>query len=129
MHEAAGGARPFRLAEELRAHPALVRSLKVAREWGVSPSTFLAEWSERDRGLALALRALEDTTGPHGFPLATELDSEQDGRFRAVQRINFASRAVELAQQREKNPDPGAQFVVVLDAPMDVDEDDEEDAE
>ena len=106
-----------------------MRSLKVAREWGVSPSTFLAEWSERDRGLALALRALEDTTGPHGVPLATELDSEQDGRFRAVPRINFASRAVELAQQRDKTPDPGTQYTVVLDAPVDVDEDDEEDAE
>ena len=127
MHEAAGGARPFRLAEELRAHPALVRSLKVAREWGVSPSTFLAEWSERDRGLALALQALEDLTGPHGFPLATELDSEQDGRFRAVPRINFASRAVELAQRRAKDPEPGMQYTVVLDAPVVEDEDEDED--
>ena len=125
MHEASGGAGPFRLAEDLRSHPALVRSLKVAREWGVSPSTFLTEWSERDRGLALALQALEDLTGPHGFPLATELDSEQDGRFRAVPRINFASRAVELAQRRDKNPDPGTQYTVVLDAPVDDDEEDE----
>ena len=122
MHEAAGGARPFRLAEELRAHPALVRSLKVAREWGVSPSTFLAEWSERDRGLALALRALEDTTGPHGFPLATELDSEQDGRFRARPRINFAQRAVELAQKQMKGPEPGTFFTVELERKAEVDD-------
>ena len=60
------------------------------------------------------------------IPLATELDSEQDGRFRAVPRINFASRAVELAQRRAKDPEPGMQYTVVLDAPVVEDEDEDE---
>ena len=83
---------------------------------------FLQEWSERDRGLALALHEYELTTGPHGFPLATELDSEQDGRFRAVPRINFASRAVELAQKHMKEPEPGTFFTVELERKAEVDD-------
>lgn len=83
---------------------------------------FLQEWSERDRSLALALHAYELTTGRSGYALSEELDSENDGRFRARPRINFAQRAVELAQKQMKEPDAGTFFEVELERKPEVDD-------
>ena len=83
---------------------------------------FLTEWSEQDRGLALALHEYELTTGRSGYALAEELDSENDGRFLAKPRINFAQRAVELAQKQMKEPDAGTFFEVELERKPEVDD-------
>ena len=85
---------------------------------------FLQEWSERDRALALALHEYELTTGQSGYALTEELDSENDGRFRARPRINFAQRAVELAQKQMKEPEPGTFFTVELERKAEAEVDD-----
>lgn len=99
-----------------------MRALKTARDWGARPVQFLQEWSERDRGLALALHEYELTTGQSGYALAEELDSENDGRFRARPRINFAQRAIELAQKKMTEPEPGTFFTVELERKAEVDD-------
>ena len=98
-----------------------MRALKTARDWGARPIQFLQEWSERDRGLALALHEYELTTGRSGYALAEELDGENDGRFRARPRINFAQRAIELAQKQMRDPEPGSFFTVELERKAEVD--------
>ena len=87
---------------------------------------FLQDWSERDRALALALHEYELTTGRSGYALAEELDSENDGRFRARPRINFAQRAVELAQKKMTEPEPGTFFTVELERKAEAEVDDGE---
>lgn len=50
--------------------------LRAARAWGARPTEFLREWSEKDRGLALALVTLEETTTAEGLPWKIATDDE-----------------------------------------------------
>ena len=80
----------------------------------MAPTTFIREWDEVDRGLALGLQALEETTGPYGYRLEDELDADNDGYFKAVPEVNFAARAVDLYRANEKKNEPGESLRVIF---------------
>lgn len=86
----------------------------------MSPTEFLTEWSEQDRGLALALREVDDSTGQFGYPAELEMDADQDGYFKVKVETNFAQRALELFQQLHK-PQPGEEYRVIYDRKTDGD--------
>lgn len=86
--------------------------LRAARAWGARPTEFLYEWSEKDRGLAVGLFAMEETT-THGFDLKDALDEESDGHFHAFPRTNHVQAALDRAREEAKDPEPGTEYYVV----------------
>lgn len=78
--------------------------LRAARAWGARPTEFLYEWSEKDRGLAVALFAVEETTTDEGLPwhVATN-DEAMSWKKISVVAENIA--ATQLAEFRRGSPD------------------------
>lgn len=90
----------------------------VCRSWGVRPEDFWGTWSQRERALARGLAALEESTGPNGFPKELEEDPDQDGYFTAVPVVNYASKAVQqYIKDKGENLEPGTHFRVKYDRP------------
>jgi hypothetical protein len=81
----------------------------------VPPTTYLHEWSNRDRALAEGLLLLEAGTGPHGIPLRLALDPDNDGWFEVDEHVDYAQAAIERWRESSKgNVEPGT-FPVVVD--------------
>lgn len=75
------------------------------------PTVFLENWAPRDRSLALALGAFE--SGYYqGIPNNVVWDPMSEGHLVAVPRINQVEAAIERAQARTQNPDPGTRWEV-----------------
>ncbi len=53
--------------------------------------------------------------GPNGFPRELEEDPDQDGYFRVEQVYNFATRALEIEQERQTKHEPGVSYRIVYD--------------
>ena len=90
--------------------------LRTARSWSVPPMQLHANipgWTYQSRMLAMALTALEDDTGPEGFPLAEELDPDSEGWYEAEVLTNQAV-AARHRHAKDYKPQPG-EFVVIRD--------------
>lgn len=81
----------------------------------MAPTEFLLKWSEQDRGLAVGLHVVEETTGLHGYPLELETDADQDGYFKVVPEVNFAQRALDIYREQNTKPEPGETVRVIYD--------------
>ena len=71
----------------------------------------MTEWSEKDRGLAVGLLALEDST-VLGVPASVAFDDESDGHLVAVPRVNHAQAAIDRAREQDKKPAAGTEYFV-----------------
>ena len=63
------------------------------------------EFTRDDVALLLASRRRSESLsniGPHGIPMSEAMDPENDGAFDAVLRIDYAAKALELAQEKHK---------------------------
>lgn len=77
----------------------------------MKPTEFLTDWSERDRGLAVGLIALEEQT-TYGFPVDEATDPDSDGHYVVERVINYPAAAVERARKEDKDPEPGTEYRV-----------------
>lgn len=71
----------------------------------------MTEWTERDRELAIGLVVLEETTFM-GFPIKQVYSMDSDGHYVAEKVINHAQAAVDRARAKDKEAEPGAEYVV-----------------
>jgi hypothetical protein len=90
-----------------------VLALRAARAWGVPPTTYLRDWSTRDRGLAEGLLLHEAGIGPHGIPLRIATDPDMDGWFDVEERVDYAQAALDQWRAEQKDPIPGTYPVLV----------------
>ena len=94
----------------------------VCRTWGIRPEDFWGTWSVRERALARGLQALEDSTGPNGFPRELEEDPDQDGYFEVTPIVNYATKAIhDYMTAKGDKLDPGTRFRVVHNRPSEED--------
>jgi hypothetical protein len=72
---------------------------------------FLEEWPARDRSLALGLAAFE-AAYDRGIPVDVAYDVHADGWLVAVPVVNQVDAAIERAQEKAKDADPGTRYQV-----------------
>ena len=86
--------------------------LRASRAWGVAPSTLLA-WDVRDRTLAVALLAMEESTSRFGHDLAHVTDPRSEGEYEARTVTDWEQAALDQWHERNPKPGPGVKPYVV----------------
>jgi hypothetical protein len=128
--------------ERVRGDAFLRAQLRTARAWGVSPGRFLGreparrfvrddlgrvarievepEWTDEDRGLALALTVYEADACPGcGQPLSETTRPEREGRYRAglAVRCHHCTASALGAEPYRDSPQPNALLIPVTYVP------------
>lgn len=78
------------------------------------PTTYLRQWTTRDRGLAEGLLLYEAGMGPHGVPMRHATDPDMDGWYEVDERVDYAQAAVDRWREAQHGKaEPGIFPVVV----------------
>ena len=78
------------------------------------PTTYLRQWSTRDRGLAEGLLLYEAGLGPHGVPMRVALDPDMDGWLEVDERVDYAQAAIDRWRESQHGKSEPGVFPVVV---------------